>query len=149
LPTHCWQRRGRGKWSIQEIVEHLIVSETAVFGDLTALRAVAPQARRVTHRVRYWVVMFVLRFDIPVQVPSQALLPKGGQTVDQLREAWEVNHRLLRAWLSDPAPGQVDTPLFRHPSAGPMTTIESLRMLEVHLDRHTRQVRALAARAGA
>ncbi len=34
-------------------------------------------------------------------------------------------------------------PLFRHPIAGPLTTAHALRMLEVHLDRHIRQIDAL------
>lgn len=135
-----------GKWSIQEIVEHLVLSEVGVLGDLAALRQIPPQRRALKHRIRYWVVMFVLRFDIPVQVPSRALLPKGGRSVAELGQQWEANHRLLGAWLADPAPKQVGAPLFVHPIAGPMTTIESLRMLEVHLDRHARQVRRLVRR---
>jgi uncharacterized damage-inducible protein DinB len=136
-----------GKWSIHEIVEHLVVCEPAIFGDLAALRQVPPRRRALKHQIRYWIVMGILRFDIPVQVPSRALLPTGARSVDQLRDAWEANHRLLRAWLMDPAPEQVDRPLFRHPIAGPMTMVESLRMLEVHLDRHTRQVQALVRQA--
>jgi len=137
-----------GKWSIQEIVEHLVLSEVGVLGDLAALRQVPPQRRALKHRIRYWVVMFVLRFDIPVQVPSRALLPKGGRSVAELGRQWEESHRLLGAWLADPAPEQVGAPLFVHPIAGPMTTDESLRMLEVHLDRHARQVRTLVRLAG-
>lgn len=135
-----------GKWSIQEIVEHLVLSEVGVLGDLAALREVPPQRRALKHRIRYWVVMFVLRFDIPVQVPSRALLPKGERPIAELGRQWEAQHRLLGEWLANPAPRQVGQPLFRHPIAGPMTVVESLRMLEVHLDRHTRQVRALMRR---
>jgi len=135
-----------GKWSIQEIVEHLVLSEVGVLGDLAALREVQPQRRALKHRIRYWVVMFVLRFDIPVQVPSRVLLPRGERSVADLAHQWEEQHRLLGAWLANPEPRQVGQPLFRHPIAGPMTVVESLRMLEVHLDRHTRQVRALMRR---
>lgn len=137
-----------GKWSIQEIVEHLVLSEVGVLGDLAALRDVPPLRRRLKHRLRYWVVMFVLRFDIPVQVPSRALLPGGERSIAELGRQWEANHRLLREWLANPEPRQVDAALFRHPIAGPMTAIESLRMLEVHLDRHARQVQALVRQVG-
>jgi hypothetical protein len=69
--------------------------------------------------------------------------PEAGLSLTELRVQWEANHDRLRAWVAASDQSQLDRPLFRHPIAGLMTTAQSLRMLDVHLDRHVRQVHAL------
>lgn len=128
------------KWSVQEIVEHLVLSEAAVFGNLDELGRRTPRSRGLKDRILYSVVMFILRFDIPVRVPSLDMSPSGQITIPELRERWASNHARLRAWTVSTDGPKPALPLFVHPVAGPMTTIEALKMLEVHLDRHTRQI---------
>jgi hypothetical protein len=128
------------KWSIPEIVEHLVLSERGVFGDVTTLGQRKPRARTLKDRTLYWVVMTILRFDIPVKVPSPAMIPDGTRGMDQLWAEWETSHAALRAWVNASDASVLREPLFSHPVAGPMTITESLRMLEVHLDRHVRQI---------
>jgi len=131
-----------GKWSMLEIVEHLVLSEVGVFGDLAELEHRTPQRRSPKDRILYLVVLFVLRFDVPVRVPSRAMIPKGSLSLQELQRQWEANHHRLRAWATSSDQRKLQRPLFLHPVAGPMTTVQSLRMLEVHLDRHARQIRA-------
>jgi hypothetical protein len=128
------------KWSVQEIVEHLVLSEAGVFGNLDELGQRRPRSQGFKDRILYLVVIFILRFDIPVQVPSPEMRPRGDVPLSKLREQWESNHARLRAWTVSMEGPQLAQPLFVHPVAGPITTIEALRMLEVHLDRHTRQI---------
>ncbi len=135
-----------GKWSIRDIVEHLVLSEPAIFGDLAALAAKRRLERRPGDRVRYLAVMFVLRFDIPVRVPSPDLIPTGRGSLAELQGQWESNHHQLRAWVTASDRRELETPRFLHPIAGPMSAVQSLRMLEVHLDRHARQIKALIKR---
>ena len=144
-PTRVAAHPRPGKWSIQEIVEHLVLSEIGVFGDLDRLDQLTTPQRRLKDRVLYLVVMCVLRFDIPVTVPSRAMLPKNGLSLNALRMQWEANHDRLRGWIEASDRRRLRDPLFVHPVAGPMTMLQSFRMLEVHLDRHTRQIRALAS----
>jgi hypothetical protein len=136
-----------GKWSIQEILEHLVLAEVDVFGDPARLGQQTPRPRRTKDRILYLVVMFILRFNISVSVPSPAMSPKGGLSLTDVRVQWEANHDRLRAWIASSDRSLLDRPLFRHPVAGPMTTAQSLRMLEVHLDRHVRQIDALVSSA--
>jgi hypothetical protein len=139
-PDQCVAHPRPEKWSIQEIIEHLVLAEADVLGDLSALEQLEPGRRSLKDRALYLVVMFILRFDIPVRVPSRGMIPTGDASVHELGLRWEANHRRLRAWVAASEEKHLDRPLFRHPIAGAMTTTQSLRMLEVHLDRHTRQV---------
>ena len=132
-----------GKWSIAEIVEHLVISEEGVIGDFARLADRKALARNAKNRMLYIAVMGVLRFDIPVQVPSRGMKPVGGRTLAQLGAAWELNHARLRAFVHTVNPGRLRDAIFRHPVAGPLTLGQGLLMLETHLDRHIRQIRRL------
>lgn len=134
------------KWSIQEIVEHLVLSESGVFGHVNELEQRKPRERSLKDRTLYWVVMFILRFDIPVKVPSPAMIPEGKRGVGHQWAQWEANHRVLRSWADASDARVLRQALFAHPVAGPMTTTETLRMLEVHLDRHIRQIDGILSR---
>jgi DinB superfamily len=131
------------RWSILEIVEHLVLSERVVFGPLDGLEPRTPRERSLRNHARYWMVMFILRFDIPVKVPSAALLPEGTRSVESLWEQWEASHAALRRWVEASDTRVRRHALFAHPVAGPMTMADTLRMLDVHLDRHVRQIDGL------
>lgn len=48
---------------MQEIVEHLVLSEAGVFGNLDELGERIPRSRGFKDRILYLVVMFILRLD--------------------------------------------------------------------------------------
>lgn len=131
-------------WSALEILEHLVLAEDGVVGDLSGDAATERRKgrRSLKDRVLYRVVMFILRFGIPVRVPSRSMVPRGESTLEELTERWRKNHRVLRSFLEDPRSSS-DECRFRHPISGPMTTDQALRMLEVHLDRHVGQFHRL------
>jgi uncharacterized damage-inducible protein DinB len=129
-----------GKWSVLEILEHLVLAEEAVLRQFRAPAGAGGHSLR--DRVMYRVVMFVLRFDIPVRVPARAMVPGGGAELAELRERWDTNFQALReavAAMGEEAPRR---PVARHPVAGPMTAGQALAMLDVHVRRHGRQVRS-------
>ncbi len=142
-PSRLTARPRPGKWSILEIVEHLVICEGTAFSDPVALAALPPLRRRPKHWFLFPVVMFVLRFDIPVQAPSKVLLPSGSASLDQLRARWEANHAGLRHWLGGATRERLAQRIFSHPIGGPMRTAQMLWMVEVHLDRHIRQIDTL------
>ena len=142
-PARLTRRPGPEKWSILEIVEHLVLAETDVFGDLDTLGERRSRRRQPRDRLLYPLVMFILRFGIPVRVPSQGMVPRGERRLDELRAEWEANHARLGAWIRASDPGSLERPLFVHPVAGPMTTTQTLKMLDVHLGRHDRQIMAI------
>lgn len=128
------------KWSIREIVEHLVVAEESVLGDTAALEEMEARPRSLRGRILYLVVMFVLRFDIPVKVPSRDMLPTGEASIGELADRWRETHDRLRAYLRGRSGRAGRDAVFRHPVCGPMKPSQALWMLEVHLHRHIRQI---------
>lgn len=132
-----------GKWAIHEVVEHLVRAEESVMGDLSSLDERVPRRRRLRGRLLYWLVILILRFDIPVEVPDPSMLPNGEPSLDELGERWRGNHARLRQWLEGLSNDDERGAYFRHPVVGGMTAAQSLLMLDVHLDRHVRAMRAM------
>ncbi len=89
------------------------------------------------------VLMGVLRFDIPVKVPTASMRPEGTTRLEHLWAQWQASHMALRRSVEAADARMLRQALFSHPVAGPMTMAGTLRMLDVHLDRHTRQIDGL------
>jgi DinB superfamily len=83
-----------GKWSILEIVEHLVLAERVVLQGLPEPSQLKVRKPRLKQRFRYLIVMFVLRTGIPVGIASPAMLPEGGRDLAELRRLWDED----KAW---------------------------------------------------
>jgi hypothetical protein len=132
-----------GKWSILEIIEHLVLAERAVLQGLPDQSRLGERERRLKHRFRYLIVMFVLRYGIPVQVPSPAMVPRGARSLPELRRLWDENQEWLRAYISGLDRKGFRRAVFEHPVAGPLSVEQAVHMDQVHLDTHIRQIRRL------
>ncbi len=130
-----------GKWSILEIIEHVVVAERAVFLGLPEPSSLVPQARGLGNHVRYALVMLVLRFDVPVRMPSRAMAPRGESDLRAIGAQWDQNHAWLRAVVSHLGPRVGSAAVLAHPISGPLTVRQALRMGQVHTDRHIGQIR--------
>jgi uncharacterized damage-inducible protein DinB len=131
------------KWSILEIVEHVIRAERFIFDGITLPDQLIAHRRTFASRVRSVVVHAVLRLDIAVQAPSRKMLPTGTRALVELRAHWDQNSALLSEYAAHVIARRADPAVFSHPVIGPMTFAQSLRLRRAHLDRHVRQIRYL------
>jgi len=132
-----------GKWSVLEIIEHLVLAERAVLQDLPELSRLSARERKLKHRFAYLIVMFVLRYGIPVPVPSPAMVPRGNRSLVDLRRLWDENQRWLGAYIGGLDRKGLRRAVFGHPVAGPLTVGQPVRMDQVHLKTHVRQIKRL------
>lgn len=142
-PAKLVARPRVGKWSVLEIIEHLVLAERAVLQDLPEVSRLSARERKLKHRCAYLIVMFVLRYSIPVQVPSPAMVPKGDRSLGELRRLWDENQRWLGAYIRGLDRKGLRRAVFVHPVAGPLTVGQAVLMDQVHLDTHVRQIRRL------
>lgn len=132
-----------GKWSILEIVEHLVLAERAVFKGMPDLSRLEAGERGLGNHARYLLVTFVLKAGIPVRAPSRRMLPQGGRSLADLRRMWDENKAWLLSVVDHLGTKGLGRAVFEHPIAGPLTVEQSVRMVRVHLDGHVKQIRAL------
>lgn len=131
-----------GKWSILEIVEHLVLAEEALFAGQRGQKGDVVPRRTIRNLGLYLVVMGVIGFGVPVRVPSRSMRPTGSRTLAELDEAWEQSHDRLWRHVAEMPRGGLSHPIFAHPVSGPMSTRQAIWMLEAHLRHHRRQIRA-------
>lgn len=128
------------KWSILEIIEHLVLGEDYVLGGSEKL---LPRKRTPLHFFRYLFVMSILRSFVKVSVPSRKMRPESKSSLDELSERWKHNHQKLRNYLENLDSHNLSDAIFFHPISGPLTAQQALNMLEVHLKRHRKQIKAI------
>jgi hypothetical protein len=132
-----------GKWSMVEIIEHLVLAERAVFKGLPDPSRLVERHRDLGNRVRYVLVLFILTSGIPVRTPSSAMVPQGERGLAELRRLWDESQRWLRSCIAHLGPEAGRKAVFEHPIAGPLTVSQAVRMAQVHVDGHVRQIRRL------
>jgi hypothetical protein len=130
-----------GKWSILEIVEHLVLAERVVFQGLPDPAQLKARKPRPEQRVRHFLVLFVLRTGIPVGVASPAMNPEGGRSLAELRRLWDEDKAWLLACIDHLGPQGIHKAVLKHPIAGPISIPQAVVMSRIHLERHIRQIR--------
>ena len=142
-PAKLVARPLAGKWSILEIVEHLVLAERSVLQGLPEPSELAERERRGKHRFLFPIVMLVLKYGIPVPVPSPDMVPQGRRSLPELRRMWDENQEWLRGYVRSLDSRGFRRAVFEHPVAGPLSVEQAVRMDQVHLDCHIRQIRRL------
>jgi hypothetical protein len=134
------RKPGQENWFLLEIVQHMVLSEREVLQDLTKPRQLTARKRGLRARLFYAVVLAVLRWRIPVPVPSDGMVPDGNTSLSRVRQQWDENLRWLRDYLATLKPEDLRRAVFRHPIAGPMTVVQTIHMAKMHFDVHLRQI---------
>ncbi len=146
LPLDRISRRpGAGKWSILEIVEHLVAAQRVVFMDFPPLESLVARRPWLKQRFAYRAVWFVLRFKIRVKAPSPKMLPQGEKSLGELRTDWDRGLARIRSYAAEMGADGARRALFRHPIAGPISLTQAVALDRLHVADHRAQIERLAA----
>jgi hypothetical protein len=140
-------KAGPDKWSIAEVIEHLVIAEKDLYKQLTATvpaKALDPKSRTPE---KYQTVIKVMERDIPVDVPDESLEPLGRFLLDELLDQWDDIRNKLQRSLAEIKPENKDDLVFRHPYGGPLDIAETLHFIGVHFDNHLRQIDRIVAQS--
>ncbi len=128
------------QWSILEVVEHMVLAERVILQGLPSRTDLVDHPRSLKNRCAYVLVWLILKAGIPVKVPSKRMLPTGKLSLVELRQAWDEHMRWLRSFEQGQGAEARQQAVFMHPVAGPITLIQALRMDQLHLLTHIRQI---------
>ena len=132
-----------GKWSVIEIVEHMVIGEREVLLGLPDPGELKSYDRSLKNKLMLKVVMFVLGNRIRVKVPSRTMVPKGGAALADLRAKWDENQKWFREYVASSDEEVLRRAVFRHPVSGPIDVYQAVEMCHAHFDSHTDQIRRL------
>jgi hypothetical protein len=140
-------------WSPLQIGEHLLLSERG-FAHVTARQIEKGDDRRRFGEPSERSVeglLQAMRTPAKFKVPKgiEAVTPKGDVPYDTLRQDWQATAERWHEIIATFPPELEREALVMHPVAGPITTAQTLRFLEAHIEHHLHQlartVRALNA----
>lgn len=131
-------------WSPLQIGEHLLAAERG-YAHVTARqlekgddrrRFDPPSERSVEGLIR--AMRTPAQFKVPEGVGS--VTPTGDLPFDSLKSEWEATGRRWHEIVADFPPELEHEALVSHPVAGSLTTAQTLRFLESHIEHHLHQL---------
>lgn len=138
-------KAGPDKWSIVEVVEHLVIAEDDLLTQLTTEEPSPPLDINSRTPKKYQTVIKVMERDIEVDVPHESMEPHGRLTLDELLKQWNGIREKLQGLLAEIPAGNLDDLVYRHPYGGPLDISETLHFIEVHFDNHIRHIDRILA----
>jgi len=138
-------KAGPDKWSIVEVVEHLVIAEDDLLTQLTTEVPSPPLDIESKTPEKYQAVIKVMERDIKVDVPHESLEPHGRLTLDDLLNQWNDIQKKLQGILAAIHADNKDDLVYQHPYGGPLDISETLHFFDVHFDNHMRHIDRILA----
>ena len=138
-------KAGPDKWSIVEVIEHLVIAEEDLLQQLSANIPASTLNPASKTPDRYRMVIKVMEEDIEVDVPDKRAEPRGRLTLEELIGKWDDIRDRLSEYLDGIKAENKDDLVYRHPFGGPLNVIEALHFIEVHFDNHMRHIDRVVA----
>lgn len=137
------QPEAPGKWSLSQVLMHLIQAEQSslhylkkkILGIDTLPKAGLDAAIRL--RILYLSQALPLKFKAPAVVAQ----PPGDKNVQEIFAYWEACRADLRVFLENFPEEAHNRLIYRHPVAGKFTLPQTLKFFQYHIMHHKRQVR--------
>jgi hypothetical protein len=145
LPAAEWHRAPPGKWSVAQIVEHLVISlETSGlrFEERRSRPAMRRRRRGVVALLGYWLILRLGWFPRGFPAPPAT---RPGPRPDEVAVArrFHEGHRRFTDLAAALLPARRHDLFVKHPVIGDLTLVEWQRFHVVHCRHHARQIRQL------
>lgn len=137
----------RDKWSILQVIEHLIGAEESSLHYLQRKQYAPLHSKSfLPASIRAFLLSIALRSPLKFKAPKAIeLYPSNTNKPEELLERWQQVRKEYKAYLEQVPASVEQKPLFRHPRAGALTLSQMLAFMAEHLDHHQRQVKELLA----
>jgi hypothetical protein len=138
-------KAGPDKWSVVEVIEHLVIAEQDLLQQLSTHIPASTLDPASKTPDRYQMVIKVMEQDIEVDVPDKRAEPGGQFRLEELIGNWDDIRDRLPEHLNAVTDEKIDDLVYRHPFGGPLSVIEALNFIEVHFDNHMRHIDRILA----
>ena len=124
-------------WSIQQIVEHLVLSDETMGQARQTLETEARMFRVLPRALRRVLVLSAFRRNAVLPLPLPAVEPSGTLPLPELLKRWEKARAEMQSVLEAVERSEAR---WSHPVLGPLTALQMLTLSEAHTAYHMRQM---------
>ncbi len=135
------------KWSISQILTHLLTSERLSLSYMMKKSQAAPAMLEKTG-LREDILFFI--FELSQQIPVKYKAPKvvlentpEPLSFGDLVRQWEALRSEMLEFLNGLGPEKIDKKIYKHPIAGRLGVVHALRFMTLHLNHHRPQIKAI------
>ena len=130
-----------GKWSIVEVLQHVIWAEEGAYRYMMKKnQAESLPKAGIGASLRALTLKIALKLPIKYQAPEQAATPDPAAAYAEIKSKWEDARKNLQAFLDALPPERLDVVIFRHPFAGYFNIHHTLTFFEEHFQHHLLQI---------
>ncbi|MBV6644453.1 MAG: DinB family protein [Cyclobacteriaceae bacterium] len=131
-----------GKWSVIQVMNHLILSESA---SLRYLRKKI--GGKDSLKEALWIDLLkalllnsYLRSPFKFKAPGGLTAPDNGDDVKRVVESWDTVRKDFKAFLEEYPTELYNKVIYKHPVVGRIRLIDTISFLNGHQSRHIRQI---------
>ncbi|HEX7020010.1 MAG TPA: DinB family protein [Gemmatimonadaceae bacterium] len=143
-PAQLAFRPSDRSWSMADVVQHLILVEEGMLQFLTK-KPPRPDNRSPAERLQYAMFKLLVQFPLRVKVPVPSVIPTVQATLEELSPRWDSVRARYEEYLSNVTEPQLSMLVFKHAFAGPVTILETLDVMRLHILHHGHQLRRIRA----
>ncbi len=136
----------QGKWSIAQVLSHLIASEQLSIRYLNKKILgidIAPKTG-IIEELKMIVLKISQRLPFKFKAPKVVVENTPVyERVEQLAEAWNQTRADLKTVLEKFQDNQINRKVYKHPFAGMLNIQQTLKFFQEHITHHTPQVKKL------
>lgn len=129
-------------WSPLQIVQHLILAEEAMIGEMQAAVVQGAYNRKPSRSPAYRLLLWVLRKGVRVPA-APTMIPELRLPLEILVERWSRVRKQVQEHLEGVGIDRPDAPISVHPMMGPLSAAQVMEITEAHLQYHLRQLEPL------
>jgi len=134
------------KWSIAQVISHLIASEQLSVGYLNKKILGIQTAEKSGLKEELKMLLLIVSQRLPFKFKAPRTIVENTPvygSVDQLISAWDKTRVDLKEVLQKIEDDQINLKIFKHPRAGMLNIQQAIRFFREHIIHHTPQVKNL------
>ncbi|MEJ8755714.1 DinB family protein [Pontibacter sp. H259] len=134
-----------GKWSIGQIVAHLVQVEQLTMGYIQRKLQKEEQLQQasIKNAVNALLLKAALGSGMKFKAPPVAADVPAEVDLNTVRLQWDETRYKLEDMLTELPPAMLDKCLFRHPYAGMLSITQTLTFIQDHFNHHMQQINYL------
>ena len=138
-----------GEWSVAQVVEHLLASETGTLGYMKKKSSGGWDALEDAgedHHASSAAINTRLESNERYKAPDVLPEPTNAIALEVLIEKWNTLRTELLDFVSTIEPEHFHKLIFRQPAAGMLTVLHALEFMDAHLRHHLPQIKRIQQR---